>query len=30
MAQAIRGSAFNILFTGSFFASFAYFMLRFG
>jgi len=30
MAQAIQGSAFNILFTASFFASFAYFMLRFG
>ena len=30
MAQELKGSAFNILFTASFFASFAYFMLHFG
>jgi|HubBroStandDraft_4_1064222.scaffolds.fasta_scaffold782274_2 hypothetical protein len=30
MAQQLKGSAFNILFTASFFASFAYFMLHFG
>ena len=30
MAQELKGSAFNILFSASFFASFAYFMLHFG
>jgi hypothetical protein len=30
MAQELKGSAFNILFTGAFFATFAYFMLHFG
>jgi hypothetical protein len=30
MAREIKGSAFNILFTATFFASFAYFMLHFG
>ena len=29
MAQEIKGNAFNILFTGSFFATFAYFMIHF-
>jgi hypothetical protein len=30
MAQALKGSSFNILFTSSFFASFIYVMLHFG
>jgi hypothetical protein len=30
MAEELKGSGFNILFTFSFFASFAYFMLHFG
>ena len=30
MAQELKGSAFNILFTASFFASFVYVMLHFG
>ncbi len=30
MAQEFRGATFNILFSASFFASFAYFMLHFG
>ena len=30
MAQELKGTTFNILFSASFFASFAYFMLHFG
>jgi hypothetical protein len=30
MAQAIKGSCFNILFTATFFGVFTYFMLHFG